>query len=508
MISVAYICFFQTLLRVSRALDDYDHASAVVNSLAEVELTEAESLDAKLDTLEAVATKDCPKCGRMVFRHMGDEHWVLVMKLSKNDFCYGSKRWNDGKSFNPDKMIDTTMPNIRSYDAKHIAFHKLKHVDAIKLQTNRLAGFREMPVIEFAGKGTPETLMTKNSVKLKKHPNWHDWWNWKRAFGSDRNRAPAFFRAGRIVTDPKPVCRNKGWRISGCGKPCMFCMMAGDGWGCPTSARHNDISSGIGLNAAYCGGGGKDDCSASGHWSGDNRVLVWARFSAYQMTTTTTTTAACKSGDCCGSFGGQGPWRCDGLDPKKCNDTFVEVVPTEHVQCGTVNGICMAAGSSCQNRAETTVTETVYTHFDMADVSVSGGHAGLWGNPPENIRSGNPREKTWAVWAEIPEMPAGGSITMTYQYTVGYGCTGRQGGPTFDVYVGRTKITDTSQGPFLDYPADHCGGTGCSTCYSPLQTLVMQVAPGTQGDFTTEIVNNLRNFHLKIEEIRLTTPIL
>ena len=29
MISVAYICFFQTLLHVSRALDDNDHASAV-----------------------------------------------------------------------------------------------------------------------------------------------------------------------------------------------------------------------------------------------------------------------------------------------------------------------------------------------------------------------------------------------------------------------------------------------------------------------------------------------
>ena len=511
MTAAVYVCLLQLQLLQpfargwESAVAKSDSATVVVNSLAEVELAEAERLDSRFDTLEAVSSKDCPKCGRMVMRHIGDEHWALVMKLSKNDFCYGSMRWNDGKAHNPDKMIDATTPGIRSYDAKHIAFHKLKHVDAIRLQTTRFRGFLENPVIEFAGKGTPETLMTKNTVKLKKYP---DWGHWKRAFGSDRNRAPAFFRAGRIVTDPKPICRNANFHISGCGKPCMFCMMAGDGSGCPTSGWHNDISSGVGLNAAYCGGGGADDCSASGHWSGNNRVLIWARYSAYQATTTSTTTAVCKDGDCCGQFAGQGPWRCDGLDPAKCNDTYVEVTPRDHVQCGTVDGICMAAGNSCENKAETTVTETIYTHQDLSGVSVSGGHSSLWGHPAENVRSGNPNEKTWAVWAEVPEMPGGGSITLVYQYNVGYGCPGRQGGPTFDVYVGRTKITEQPQGPFTDYPYDSCGETGCATCYSPLQTLVMNVAPGTVGDLTTEFVNNLRNMHLKVEEIRLTTPIL
>mmetsp|Transcript_19777 Transcript_19777/g.37214 ORF Transcript_19777/g.37214 Transcript_19777/m.37214 type:complete len:511 (-) Transcript_19777:57-1589(-) len=508
--AVGYIHILRalTLLHVSRGfekLDDHSKASVAVNSLAEVAMDEMERLDAKFDTLEAVSSKDCPKCGRMVMRHMGQEHWALVMKLSKNDFCYGSTKWSDGKAHNPDKMTDTTFPNQREYDAKHVAFHKLKHVDAIKLQTNRLRGFPEAPVIEFKGKGTPDTLMTKNTVKLKKYPNWDIW---KRAFGSDRNRAPAFFRAGRIVTDPKPICRNRNFHISGCGKPCMFCMMAGDGSGCPTSGYHNDISSGIGLNAAYCGGGGADDCSSSGHWSGDNRVLVWARYSAYQVTTTTTTTAGCKSGECCGSFGGKGPWRCDGLDVTTCNDTYVEVTPNEHIQCSLVDSICMAAGSSCENRAETTSSETVYTHQDLAEVSFSGGHASLWGTPVENIRSGNPKEKTWAVWAEIPEMTAGGSITMVYQYNVGYGCNGRPGGPTFDVYVGGTKITDQPEGPFTDFPYDFCSGTGCPTCYSTLQSLVMPVAPGTKGEFTTEFVNNDRNMHLKVEEIKLTTPIL
>lgn len=62
--------------------------------------------------------------------------WVLLMKLSKNDFCYGSARcgmlwfhcvicekscaelsvnlvrWKDGKAFKPEKMLDKTIPGM------------------------------------------------------------------------------------------------------------------------------------------------------------------------------------------------------------------------------------------------------------------------------------------------------------------------------------------------------------------------------------------------------------
>ena len=103
---------------------------------------------------------------------------------------------------------------------------------------------------------------------------------WKAAFGSDRNRAPVFVRAGTVVTDPAPICRSSNFVISGCGKPCVFCMMAGDGSGCPDSGGDNDISSGIGLNSGSCGGGDGEKCSASGKWSGDNRVVVMARVQA------------------------------------------------------------------------------------------------------------------------------------------------------------------------------------------------------------------------------------
>eukprot|EP00437_Effrenium_voratum_P035739 CAMPEP_0181487278 /NCGR_PEP_ID=MMETSP1110-20121109/47719_1 /TAXON_ID=174948 /ORGANISM="Symbiodinium sp., Strain CCMP421" /LENGTH=472 /DNA_ID=CAMNT_0023613745 /DNA_START=59 /DNA_END=1477 /DNA_ORIENTATION=- len=462
-------------------------------------------LESGFDTLEELPSKDCKECGKMVMRHMGEDTWVLVMKLSKNDFCYSSTRWTDGKAHNPDKMMDTTFPNHAEYDAKHIAFHRLKHVDSILLQTRRPATFHKSPRIDFDSKGTPQSLMTKNSHKLSKYPDWN---TWRHAFGSDRNRAPAFFRAGSIVADPKPICRNSNLHISGCGKPCMFCMMAGDGHGCPTSGAHNDISSGLGLNAAFCGGGDANTCSASGHWSGHNRVLVWARYSAYKSTTTTTTTPKCGSGICCGKFGGLGPWRCDGVKPDACNDTYVELQPEEYIQCGTVNGVCLAAGDTCKGIAATTVTETVYTHGDMEGVSTSGGHSSLWGRPFENVRSGNPNEKSWATWVELPELSSGGEITVVYQYNAGYGCKGTRGGTTFDVFVGQTKLTEEPQGPFEDYPYDYCHGTGCPLCYSPLQTLVMTAPPGTKGPLVTEFVSRNRNMHLKVEEVRVTTPIL
>jgi hypothetical protein len=204
-----------------------------------------------------------------------EQAWVLVMKLSKADFCYGSPRWTDGRSFNADKMKDDTLPNHKEYDAKSAAFHTLS-ADGIKLQTNRVS-FEDAPVVEFRGVGTPEQLMTGEEIKLVKHP---DWDTWKAAFGSDRDRAPTFVRAGKMVSDPAPICRTLGsTEIQGCGKPCMFCMMANDGTGCPAAASGSDVNIGIGNNAAFCGGGDGSSCSASSKWSGNLRVLVWARLS-------------------------------------------------------------------------------------------------------------------------------------------------------------------------------------------------------------------------------------
>ena len=198
-----------------------------------------------------------------------DSSWALVMKLSKNDFCYDSSKWTDGKAFNPNKMLDDSMPGHRSYDAKSIAFHEMKGVTALRFQTARGGDV----IVKFEAGATPENLMTTNDVQLSEYP---DWGKWKAAFGSDRNRAPMFVRAGQVVKSPAPICRNSNIIILGCGKPCMFCMMAGDGGGCPTSGGRNDITSGMGGNAAFCGSGDGNRCSTGGHWSGDNAVRIYA----------------------------------------------------------------------------------------------------------------------------------------------------------------------------------------------------------------------------------------
>eukprot|EP00913_Durusdinium_trenchii_P007891 g7403.t1 len=149
---------------------------------------------------------------------------VLVrddVKEGVNEFCHNSPRWTDGKGFNEDKMLDENLPNHKEYDAKSIA-------------------------------------------------------RWSKAFKNSRNLAPAFMRADKFVRDPAPECRtNPTDNPSGCGKACVFCMQAADGDACPAKSKHNDISKGIGLSQAFCGGGDRNDCSSSGSWAGDSRTLVW-----------------------------------------------------------------------------------------------------------------------------------------------------------------------------------------------------------------------------------------
>ena len=54
--------------------------------------------------------KDIPGVGKVLQKTTDDSTWVLLMKLSKNDFCYGSRRWTDGQAFNANKMLDTSIP--------------------------------------------------------------------------------------------------------------------------------------------------------------------------------------------------------------------------------------------------------------------------------------------------------------------------------------------------------------------------------------------------------------
>ena len=53
---------------------------------------------------------------------------VLVMKLSKNEFCYGSSRWTDGSAYNTQFMNDDTFPDVTQYDAKSDLFHTMSGI--------------------------------------------------------------------------------------------------------------------------------------------------------------------------------------------------------------------------------------------------------------------------------------------------------------------------------------------------------------------------------------------
>eukprot|EP00435_Cladocopium_sp_Y103_P021955 s2486_g5.t1 len=281
--------------------------------------------------------------GDVLVRHSGGETWALVMKLSKNDFCHNSPRWTDGVAFKPEKMFDTRIPKHQEYDAKSLAFHKLEGVTAIKIQTNRKS-FKDSVVIEFDEPGTPEKLITTNDIKISPKHDFNKkvfWQKWEHEYGHSRDRAPAFMRANKFVTDPAPECRtNPQDPPSGCGKACVFCMQAGDGHGCPVKSQHNDISVGIGLSQSFCGGGNRADCSSSGNWVGDTRTLVWAKWSCEKH----------EVGQCQGSrhFG-----ICGDLELDDCDTHFVHVMTDEDknegafLQCATVDGQCVAKGPAC-----------------------------------------------------------------------------------------------------------------------------------------------------------------
>ena len=202
--------------------------------------------------------------------------WTLVLKLSKNAFCHGADNWTLQSPFNEGQMLDETMPNAQEYDAKSAAFYLLPDVQELRFYTSRLKAV----TVSFVAPDSPKNLMTTNDIAFAEYP---DYTAWSDAFAHDRHCGPVFMRAGVALTEGG--CRSGGAIPSGCGKPCTFCYQASDGgYGCPASpgqcghSSNNDVNSGVGNNAADCGGGDPNDCSAAGNWSDASlRALVWAR---------------------------------------------------------------------------------------------------------------------------------------------------------------------------------------------------------------------------------------
>jgi hypothetical protein len=166
-------------------------------------------------------------------------------------------------------MMDKNFPGAGNYDAKSTAFFTLTDVTVLRFQT-----LRNTVEVTFAKEATPQNLMTTNDVPFMEYPDYN---KWRAAFAQDRAQAPIFMRAGVAVTMGSLCRQNPQNTPSGCGQRCVFCYQAADGSCCPCNVTANDVNSGVGNNAAYCGAG-LNNCSAGGSWSdSQGQALVWAR---------------------------------------------------------------------------------------------------------------------------------------------------------------------------------------------------------------------------------------
>jgi hypothetical protein len=196
--------------------------------------------------------------------------WTLLLKLSGGDYCYGSMNWTATTPMNESATRDPSLPALTDPDAKSRAFYLLGGVTQLRFVTSRSASVE----VTFASPSTPVDLITTNDVPFMTYP---DYTQWVAAFGMDRAEAPIFMRAGVPVLGG-PMCRtNPDATPSGCGQLCMFCYQAADGACCGCAVANNDVSSGIGLNSAYCGAG-VSNCSTAGTWSDPMlRTIVYGR---------------------------------------------------------------------------------------------------------------------------------------------------------------------------------------------------------------------------------------
>lgn len=182
-----------------------------------------------------------------------DGGWSLVMKLSSNQYSYGSSRWRDGVTYNSNLMNDETYPS--GYDAEHESFNKMHFSNKIRIQVKRGTNIYDNLLLDFDGFNSPMNLITSNANPILSVPSYLDW---KAAFGHDRSGDPVFERAG---------VRSRA--LKGCGQPMMLGYQAHDG--------PNDVNSGLGQNGAYCGGE-TGNLSVGGNWSSNNaQVLIWEK---------------------------------------------------------------------------------------------------------------------------------------------------------------------------------------------------------------------------------------
>eukprot|EP00928_Gymnodinium_smaydae_P054055 TRINITY_DN37898_c0_g1_i1.p1 TRINITY_DN37898_c0_g1~~TRINITY_DN37898_c0_g1_i1.p1 ORF type:complete len:352 (-),score=61.76 TRINITY_DN37898_c0_g1_i1:9-1064(-) len=243
----------------------------------------------------------CNNC-KNVYYQMGVDGvtaWALVLKLAQNQFCFNSSAWTTKGAINGDKMLNTVSPKPGEYDAKSIAFHRLKRVSALKFERNHGG---PAVTVHFEGKDTPQQLFTGESgVLMKAYPRFD---KWIKVFDPEATHQtkPMFMRNGVMVMDPLPPCRPGNYELEGCGEQCVFCFYAkktnkdtfgwireppcteAEGCGYCGEGPGPDYSIGIGHNVASCFGD-VTVCSVNLNRTKVNptSILVWAKVGATDL---------------------------------------------------------------------------------------------------------------------------------------------------------------------------------------------------------------------------------
>jgi len=207
--------------------------------------------------------------------------WTLIMKMGGNAMCWGSGIWTSGTAYNPTALLDASFPS--GYDAKSQLFDGMSDVGKLKF-VNTLGS----TTVSFASNASPRTLMTSTTVPFSPYPDYN---SWRAVFSQDRANSPIFMRGGSPDTGNYGTFScprtNPFATPRGCGQVCMFCFQASDDSSnnyaqapssCNTGGCCNDVSSGLGLSSAYCGGGDGSSCSWRGSWSAQGQpVAVYAQ---------------------------------------------------------------------------------------------------------------------------------------------------------------------------------------------------------------------------------------
>jgi hypothetical protein len=200
-----------------------------------------------------------------VYCDMTNGGWMLVMRgLGAENIPYGDARWTASDEIDAHNLLT---PEFGTF-AKSAAFASYDSATRVLLVAGGFSGanadgkFRSFEFDFDSPANTPQNLMFTTSSAV----SWNSSYQvWRSTFGQDRSSQPMFQRGGSSANQTVGLDRAVG---GGCGKPLMFGFQAGGG---------DDVNSGLGTNAAYCGGNANRGF-AGGNWMGNHgSVQIWMK---------------------------------------------------------------------------------------------------------------------------------------------------------------------------------------------------------------------------------------